>query len=388
MSTLQTRSLPASMSGPPGDSTAPDSPPSPIKTAREKRLLDIFLEQVHTVAMSLLIMALLIWLLLTFAVMLQQLVVALFLVYLILPVRNWLGRYRLSAIMTYTIILVGVLVLGWLLAFMVRQSFSDFNHKWPEYEKNIGIGIERITEWVPGVDENRLKQVVFGGGVNEPETMRFMRDALLRVFDFGGQLVIVLVYVAFLLAEAGTMNRRLHRSFPDPQATDLLVMLHRINASISKYVSVKTFISILVGASTTLVLWLFGVDYAAMWGIIAFVLNYIPYIGAAIAVLIPALLSILQTGNPALGVIIFVLLNGFHSLLGYWLEPVMMGERLDLSPLVVILSLAFWATVWGVVGMIMAVPLMVAVKIVLENIPHARPLAALLTNVPANAGKG
>ena len=130
-----------------------------------------------------------------------------------------------------------------------------------------------------------------------------------------------------------------------------------------------------------MLLWIFGVDYAVLWGVIAFVLNYIPYIGAAIAVLIPTLLAMLQTGSPGLGLfLILIVLNVIHGVIGYWLEPVLAGDRLDLSPLVFIVSLAFWATVWGVVGMIMAVPLMVSVKIVLENIPATRPLANLLAN--------
>jgi predicted PurR-regulated permease PerM len=108
-----------------------------VKLTRDKNLLDIFLEQVHTVAMCLLIVALVIAGLYFFAVMLQQLLIAVFLLYLILPIHNWLARFKLSAILTYSIMLVGILLIGWVLGSMVQQSILDFNAKWPNYERNI-----------------------------------------------------------------------------------------------------------------------------------------------------------------------------------------------------------------------------------------------------------
>ena len=128
-----------------------------VKLNREKRLLDIFLEQVHTIAMSLLIVALIIAGLWFFATMLQQLLMALFLVYLILPVRNWLARFRLSGVLEYALILVGVLVIGWFLATMVKDSAVDFGKKWPYNQKKIGPVTKQVADWIPGAERTLLR---------------------------------------------------------------------------------------------------------------------------------------------------------------------------------------------------------------------------------------
>jgi predicted PurR-regulated permease PerM len=355
---------------------APSEPSSPTGPS------DSFRRQLEIAALGLLVLVLGIYLLRTFDLMLQQLLIAVFLFYLILPVRNWLAGYRLSLIITYTIITVGILVIGWGLALMVQLSLADLTSKWPAYEKNLDAAIEATAVWLPGLEADKLKKAVVGHMPTEQESVTMIRSVLVTFLDVTGQMVLVLVYLIFILAEEVTLRSRLRRSFEERQATDIMVVLHRINLSISKYISVKTIVSILMGVLTTLTLMVFGVDYAVPWGFLAFLLNYIPYLGAVVAVFLPSALAMVQFGDVGLGLLILFILNLIHTVLGYWLEPVMAGERLNLSPFVIILSLAFWYSVWGVVGMIMAVPLMVSLKIVLENIPATRPLAVMLSNVP------
>jgi predicted PurR-regulated permease PerM len=128
------------------------------------------------------------------------------------------------------------------------------------------------------------------------------------------------------------------------------------------------------------VLLLFGVDYPIFWGIVAFLLNFIPYLGSWVAVALPVLLSLVQFESPWRAVILLLILLSIQNAIGYAIEPSIAGSRLNLSPLVIILSLAFWGTLWGIVGMILAVPLVVVIKSILENIPETRPLATMLSN--------
>jgi predicted PurR-regulated permease PerM len=132
------------------------------------------------------------------------------------------------------------------------------------------------------------------------------------------------------------------------------------------------------GLLTTVVLLIFGVDFAFTWGALAFLFNYIPYLGSLIATLLPILLALVQFDSWWQAAVIGVVLVGMQEFLGMVVEPKMAGAKLGVSPLLIILSLAFWGVVWGIVGMILAVPLLVAIKIVLDSIPATQPVAKLM----------
>jgi predicted PurR-regulated permease PerM len=117
-----------------------------------------------------------------------------------------------------------------------------------------------------------------------------------------------------------------------------------------------------------------------MWSILIFVLNYIPYLGSLLAIALPIALSFLHK-EPGTALAVAIGLVGIQLALGNFVEPRMAGRRLGVSPLLILLSLSFWGLVWGIVGMILAVPLLVSIKIVLENIPATRPLATLMSNM-------
>ena len=114
------------------------------------------------------------------------------------------------------------------------------------------------------------------------------------------------------------------------------------------------------------------------WGTLAFILNFIPYLGSILATVLPVLLAVVQLDSFWAPILIFVLLISMQQLLGTFIEPRMQGTTLGVSPLLIILSLAFWGVVWGIVGMLLAVPLLMVVKIVFENIPATRPVADLM----------
>jgi predicted PurR-regulated permease PerM len=240
---------------------------------------------------------------------------------------------------------------------------------------------------VPGVNEEELRKVIVGDLSAVDSGVNMVRRALGTIFDLVGQVIVVLVYLAFLVAEQTSLAPRIRRSYPTDQAQQIFEIMERINTSISNYIAVKTFVSVLTGVFTTVVLLLFGVDYAVLWGVLAFLFNYIPYVGSIVAILLPSALALVQFGSLGWAVVILFVLNLVQSVIGYWLEPVLTGRRLDLSPLVIILALAFWGSIWGVVGMILAVPLIVSIKIILENIPATRPLGAILSHEQAAAAQ-
>lgn len=165
---------------------------------------------------------------------------------------------------------------------------------------------------------------------------------------FAGNIGLVALYVAFMLFEQESFDRKIDRLFPDPaRAAEVRRLLGHMERRIERYLWIKTILSVLAAVLSWFVLLAVGVDYAAFWALIVFMLSYIPTIGAIFGVMFPALLTLLQFG--AIGPFLVVTIGlgiiqfGLHNVL----EPKLMGHSLNLSPVVMILSLAVWGSMWG-----------------------------------------
>jgi predicted PurR-regulated permease PerM len=192
---------------------------------------------------------------------------------------------------------------------------------------------------------------------------------------------VVLIYLIFLIAERVSLPRRLGHAFGEARAKEIMAVVEAINHSVHDYIALKTFVCLLQALLSFAVLAAFGVEFAVMWAVLLFLFHYIPYIGSLLTVPLPIVLSFLQYAEePWKPVVITLLLLLIQWVVDNIIEPRLTGHKLDLSPLIVLLSLAFWGWLWGVVGMILAVPLTVIGKIILENIRETRPLATLLSN--------
>jgi predicted PurR-regulated permease PerM len=145
------------------------------------------------------------------------------------------------------------------------------------------------------------------------------------------------------------------------------------------YFAVKTGVSIVTGVLSYVVLALVGVDFALLWAFLIFIFNYIPYIGSLVATLLPAFFSVFQFADflPALWIIIGV--YAIQILVGSYIEPRIMGKSLNLSPLIVILSLSFWGAIWGVIGMLLSVPIISVLTIALAHFPSTKKIAVLFS---------
>jgi predicted PurR-regulated permease PerM len=133
-----------------------------------------------------------------------------------------------------------------------------------------------------------------------------------------------------------------------------------------------------VGIITTLIFLAYGIDFAILWGILTFILNYIPNIGSLIATLGPVIIGLLQYGFGFTVISLAVILLIVHNIIGSVIEPHYLGRRMDLSPVFVLFSLIFWGWIWGIVGMFLAVPIAASMKILFSNIQPLKPLAVLM----------
>jgi AI-2 transport protein TqsA len=190
--------------------------------------------------------------------------------------------------------------------------------------------------------------------------------------------VLVGIYLVFLLVEAGRVPQRIQSAFSDERPDQILAVVGNINDAMASYLRVKIKASLVLAIPATLVLWAFDIRFALMWGILTFLLNFIPYLGSIIACGAPLILAFLQMDSLERPAIAGVLLISIHTLSAYVVEPAMTGKAVGLSPVVILVALSFWGLCWGLIGMLLAVPLTVMVKIVLENVAFTRPFARLM----------
>jgi AI-2 transport protein TqsA len=196
-----------------------------------------------------------------------------------------------------------------------------------------------------------------------------------------GKSLLVIVYVLFLLLEQTRFDSKMSALFPDAARHDeVRSLISRTQEDIQTYVWIKTLASITTGVSSYVVLLFVGVDFPEFWAFLIFMLNFIPTIGSIIATLFPAVLTLVQFEAPLQPFLIVLLSVGsIQFLIGSVIEPRLLGASLNLSPLVVLLSLALWGSIWGIAGMFLCVPLTVICVIILAHFGQTRPIAVLLS---------
>jgi predicted PurR-regulated permease PerM len=198
-------------------------------------------------------------------------------------------------------------------------------------------------------------------------------------FFFSRDALMVILFMVFLLLEAVFFKEKLDRAFEGERAGQIKKISADVMTQVTRYLSIKFIISLVTGLVVGICLRIVGVEFAVIWGLIQFILNFIPTIGSIAIGLVITLFSLVQFWPDPMPVAATALIMlGTNLLLGSIMEPKIMGDNLGLSPLVVLLSLMIWSWLWGFAGLILAVPMMVIVKIVCENIPVLEPISILL----------
>lgn len=211
------------------------------------------------------------------------------------------------------------------------------------------------------------------------------KDIFDQLLSFLKTVFVVLLITVFMLSEARMFGRRISVIF-DAQGPNLQRMLSAIK-DIQKYLGIKTIISMATGLLAGILCWQVGLEFPLLWGILAFVLNFIPAVGSIIAGIPPVLLSLLDNGSFPEAAVIgggYILING---VLGNFIEPSLLGRRFGISTVVVILSVVFWGWLWGPVGMLMAVPLTMLLKVALDNSSDLQWIAVAISKESKTAKK-
>ena len=223
----------------------------------------------------------------------------------------------------------------------------------------------------------------FWDSINWYNTMgRYLGNMTGFLFNWLGNLAMVMVFLIFMLLESPYMENRLNTAFTGENGETVARVSDKVVSQISKYLRTLSVISFSTGMCVWGALWLIGVDFAIMWGVLAFVLNFIPTLGSIVASVPPILVALVQHyPNPTPAVLTFLALLAIQFTIGNILTPKIMGDTLDLSPVIILVSLMFWGIIWGVVGALLSVPIAVMIKIICENVT-ALDFVAVLMSAP------
>ena len=199
------------------------------------------------------------------------------------------------------------------------------------------------------------------------------------IFAFVSQLVLVIIFLFFILLGKPYFRYKILKSFSSEDADQIARITFSITGQIRRYLSLQFLISFTTGILVWLVLEIIGVDFAVTWGALAFFLNFIPTVGSIVSSIPPILLALVQF-YPSLwpGVITLLSVMTIQLGMGNALAPKVMGDQLNLSPVVVLLSLLFWGWLWGIVGALISIPIAAAIKIICENIETLHPISVMM----------
>lgn len=289
------------------------------------------------------------------------------------PLLLWLQSRGLSSGLSVLSVLFILLLLGGLVILPLGTSVDDFARSSELYQINLRERLAGLLAWLDGKGVEISRETVFR--YLDPQAAMKAAGGLAQAL--GAMLThsfLILLTVSFILLEVSTFPSKLHQAW---EGRHSIAKLENFTSHLRRYLAIKTSISLVTGALVWLWLVILNIDYPVLWGVLAFLLNYVPSIGSLIAAVPAVLLAFIQFGPAhmlytALG---YVFIN---VSLGSIIEPRLMGHGLGLSALVVFLSLVFWGWVLGPVGMLLSVPLTMTVKIALESKEDTRWLAILL----------
>jgi predicted PurR-regulated permease PerM len=189
--------------------------------------------------------------------------------------------------------------------------------------------------------------------------------------------ILVVLFIVFILLEAGNFREKLDTAFEE-RAERINQMGRDIISQVTRYLAAKFFISLATGLITAAGLSLLRLEFAVLWGVIAFIFNFIPTLGSIIAGISTCLFALIQFWPNPIPVIMAIAFILLVNMIGMILDPRIVGSHVGISPLMVLISLGIWSYIWGFVGMILAVPMTVIIKIVCENIPYLEPVSILI----------
>ena len=302
---------------------------------------------------------------------------AIFLYFLFSPLIDLSTRFRIPRAVALILSIAMAFAIFYFLGLLIYASGKALAEKLPGYSHQFNAFLEWVRTKMAelGVSYSRI---TFLESLNFNRLASFILNSLGTFLSFLTKMLLILIFLFFMLAGRGKFKLKITKNLETERALIMAGLIDQIDREIQKYLLIKTLVSFFSGSILTLILLLFGVDFALMFGVLAFLLNYIPSLGSIVAIILPSIYAALQFGQLWKALWILLLLVATDFVVANILEPKVMGQSLGLSPLAVLFSLFFWGWLWGIPGMILAVPILAIIKIIADHFPSLRVLGALL----------
>jgi predicted PurR-regulated permease PerM len=317
-----------------------------------------------------------------FSSLLLPILLALLLSFLLLPIVNQLNRLRIPDPLASLMVVLAIVALTGVGVFQLAEPATDWLNRGPAAFRKLEWKLSSVLETVrearkasqqiekiadPAADASQQKVVVSGPSLSD----QFTAGAKGALLNFG----VILVFIYFILAYGRTILRRFAYFDLQQNAASILFQVQR---EISIYLATIAIINVLLGVATAGVMALLGMPNPVLWGVVAALMNFIPYVGPGVTLFVLAVISVLTFEDVYRIVLPPACFLAMTTLEGQLLTPIFLGKRLTLNPLVVFLSMFFWGWMWSYPGIVLAMPILSTIKIVSENVPGLSELRRIL----------
>jgi predicted PurR-regulated permease PerM len=316
-------------------------------------------------------------------------ILAVFIYFILDPLICFFERKRIPTAVSIFLTLLIFVFMFFLLGMMINKSVEAFTNSFPAYEARINTLMTQI-ETSFDISDNFLS----GDWKNDPylrdiisnfSITGLIRSILGSISNFFSKFTLVMLFLIFILIGRNQFEKKVATAYSTQISSRLIKIIHNVHESIRTYIGMQTLISLATAIIVLIILSIFGMDFVIIWALLTFLLNFIPTVGSIFAVILPVTFAFLQFEDAIMVIWIAIILSIIQFTIGNLLSPKIMGKSMNLSPLVVLFSLLFWGWLWGVIGMFLAVPLTVVIKIIFENIDALHPISVLMGS--ANNGE-
>jgi predicted PurR-regulated permease PerM len=283
------------------------------------------------------------------------------------------GAAVMLSLLAFLLVVSIFMGLLWLSGSIVAQGWQQYSDQFAAYQ-------EQARRWAQGIGLS-----LPGGGAQSGSNSGMIQAVLTwageRAAGFLAAFVLVIAFLVFGLLEATDFQAKLNALLPRQRAETWFEAIHTITNDFQRYIVVRTVIGLITGVLITLFCWIIGLDFAIIWGLSNFLLNYIPTLGSIIAVVPPVLFGLVQFESIPMALLVLLGVGGVQFIMGQYIDPLLQGKYLALSPLVVLLSVTFWGWLWGIAGAFIGVPLTIGIVIACNHFDRTRWIATMLAEV-------
>lgn len=300
-------------------------------------------------------------------------------------------KLRMPWVIGSLIMVLVIVIIIMILSTIIGTSLTAFLGQYPKYESKF-LSLYKMyadTFNFQFYDDKSFFENIWGQLKVREFVQKFALSFSSDLISFTKSVGMVLLLIAFLLIEMRFGHEKVNAMFKGKDSRRVMNVTRKIMTETVRFLSIKFFISLATGVLVFLCCLICGVDFAVLWAFFAFVMNFIPTFGSIFSVVLTTLFTLLQFYPSMLRtVFIFASMTTINMVLGNIVEPRVEGKNLGISPFVILVSLTFWGWMWGFIGMIIAVPMMMIVKIICENVSFLRPVAIILGNKPSETQAG